>query len=314
MQSKILIVALNPSIDVEWRVDDVRWQEKNSIQSERRWAGGKGINVARWLQHLNASPRLLLPVGGRNGEELACGLKTERLNFKSIPLRAETRANIIVTTTAARQLRFNPAGPKLSGAEWKQFRKGFQRELVDAKLAVLSGSLAPGLPPDAYGQLIKLAEASGVECLLDCDGPPFAAAIRAKPYLVKPNLHELEQWRGKPLRSQAAIRAAASSLAELTQRWVLVSLGADGGVLLDAILEEHYEAAAPKQKAVNTVGAGDAMLAAIAKAIADDLPPDEWLRMGVACGSAAVGFPAGVLPPLELIRELQNKVRVKAAG
>ena len=57
-----LIVALNPSIDLEWRVDQVRWEEKNTIESERRWAGGKGVNVARWLRHLGGKPRLLLPL------------------------------------------------------------------------------------------------------------------------------------------------------------------------------------------------------------------------------------------------------------
>src|SRR6185503_9312430 len=100
MQPSILVVALNPSIDVEWQVDDVRWEEKNSIRSERRWAGGKGVNVARWLQHLHAKPRLLLPLGGRNGEELANDLKSERLPFEVVSLREETRANIIVTTAS----------------------------------------------------------------------------------------------------------------------------------------------------------------------------------------------------------------------
>src|SRR5690349_18704774 len=58
-----LILALNPSIDAEWRVNDVLWEEKNNVQSERRWAGGKGINVARWLKHIGGKPRLLLPLG-----------------------------------------------------------------------------------------------------------------------------------------------------------------------------------------------------------------------------------------------------------
>src|SRR5438046_9646814 len=117
MHSKILVVALNPSMDVEWRVNDIRWQEKNSILSERRWSGGKGINVARWLRHLDQPTRLLLPLGGQTGEELAHGLRAERLDSKSIRLRQETRANIIVTTAARRQLRFNPAGPQPAAAE-----------------------------------------------------------------------------------------------------------------------------------------------------------------------------------------------------
>lgn len=307
----ILVVALNPSIDVEWRVNEVRWQEKNSILSERRWPGGKGINVTRWLRLLGDTSRLLLPLGGDNGEEMRQGLKAERLDFKSIPLRQETRANIIVTTGGRRQLRFNPLGPKLSGAEWKQFRNRFERETARASLAILSGSLPRGVPANAYGQLIGVARKSGINCLLDCDGEPFAAAIKSKPFLVKPNLHELEQWRGRALRSRDAIRAAASDLSEITAGWVLVSLGVKGALLLNANLSQGYEVAAPKQKAVNTVGAGDAMLAGVAHAIARKLHPSELLNCGVACGSSAVGFPAGVLPPRNRIAQLHKSLGVR---
>src|SRR5262249_4653641 len=145
MHASILVVALNPSIDVEWRVNDIRWEEKNSIRSERRWPGGKGVNVARWLRHLRASARLLLPLGGRNGDELASGLKSESLDFTPIHLGEETRANIIVTTTTGRQMRFNPAGPCVSAREWEQFVAEFEKEIRGVKLVILSGSLPRGV-------------------------------------------------------------------------------------------------------------------------------------------------------------------------
>src|SRR5688572_23205770 len=108
-----LIVALNPSIDAEWQVNDVFWEEKNNVQSERRWAGGKGINVARWLKHLGGRPRLILPLGGKTGDELAGYLRREKINARIIPLREPTRVNVIVSTNKGRQMRFNPLGPKL---------------------------------------------------------------------------------------------------------------------------------------------------------------------------------------------------------
>src|SRR2546422_5062118 len=114
-----LIVALNPSIDFEWRVAQVRWEEKNVIESDRRWAGGKGVNVARWLKHLGGQPRLLLPLGGPAGKELAACLRNEKLAARIVPLREQTRVNVIVTTATRRQLRFNPKGPKLSPLEWR---------------------------------------------------------------------------------------------------------------------------------------------------------------------------------------------------
>ena len=88
-----LVLALSPSIDAEWRVDDVLWEEKNNVHSERRWAGGKGINVARWLNHLGGKPQLLLPLGGQTGAELGLYLRAEKLPAKIIPLREPTRVN-----------------------------------------------------------------------------------------------------------------------------------------------------------------------------------------------------------------------------
>src|ERR1043165_4308390 len=88
-----LVLALNPSIDAEWRVDDVLWEEKNNVHSERRWAGGKGINVARWLKHLGGKPQLLLPLGGKTGSELAGYLRAEKIPTHIIRLGEPTRVN-----------------------------------------------------------------------------------------------------------------------------------------------------------------------------------------------------------------------------
>jgi len=91
-----LVLALNPSFDAEWRVDDMLWEEKNDGHSERRWAGGKGINVARWLKHLGGTPLLLLPFGGKTGDEIAGYLRAEKIPTQIIRLREPTRINVIV--------------------------------------------------------------------------------------------------------------------------------------------------------------------------------------------------------------------------
>src|SRR6185436_20168074 len=120
----VLILALNPCIDVEWRVDEVQWEEKNNVHSERRWAGGKGINVARWLKHLGGKPQLLLPLGGKTGDELVGYLREEKIPAHIIRLREPTRVNVIITSKAGRQMRFNPLGPCVSAMEWwRIFRK-----------------------------------------------------------------------------------------------------------------------------------------------------------------------------------------------
>ncbi len=304
-----LVVALNPCIDAEWRVADVVWEEKNSILSERRWAGGKGINVARWLRFLTRAqtgafrrqnklnlaepPRLLLPLGGQSGAELARYLRLEQLKVQSIRLRDPTRVNVIVTTAAVRQLRFNPLGPTLSRREWNLVRDHVRRRLSNADYLILSGSVPRGVPVTAYATLVRLARAAGIRTLLDCDGPAFIAAIKARPFLVKPNVHELSQWRGKLLRSESALVQAATDLSHATQGWVLVSRGPAGAVLIHQKQGTKIFAQPAPIRPVNTIGAGDAL----------------W---GVAVGTAAAKCRPGELPRRSLIEKMLQQVASKA--
>jgi fructose-1-phosphate kinase PfkB-like protein len=318
----VLVLALNPCIDAEWRVDEVLWEEKNNVHSERRWAGGKGINVARWLKHLGGKPQLLLPLGGKTGAELAGHLRGEKNPAHIIRLRDPTRVNVIVTTNAGRQMRFNPLGPKLSRLEWGGVLKTVERNLQRLRrsacaetktphpsfghplpirwgegrgegLLILSGSLPRGVPVTAYALLIRLAHRFGVKTLLDCDGPAFAAAIKAHPFLVKPNEHELAQWWRKPLRPEAELVRAARALSGQTRGWVLVSRGAKRSLLINCTEGFQFVATPPRVKPRNTVGAGDALLAAVALQVQLGTPPQHWLVSGIAVGSSATQCPAG---------------------
>ena len=103
-----LVLALNPSIDAEWRLVKVRWEEKNIVHTQRRWPGGKGVNVARWLRFFGAKSELILPLGGTTGQEMISGMRTRDLRAHVIRLAGETRINVVLTTAAGRQMRFNP--------------------------------------------------------------------------------------------------------------------------------------------------------------------------------------------------------------
>jgi 1-phosphofructokinase family hexose kinase len=305
-----LVLALNPSIDAEWRVAQVQWEEKNTVETERRWAGGKGINVARWLRHLGGQPRLLLPLGGPTGIELAAGLRAEGILANILPLREPTRVNVIVTTVAGRQLRFNPAGPKLSRQEWDLVLGAVQRSLPRAALLILSGSLPRGLPVTAYARLIRQARRLGVKALLDCDGEALAAGVKARPFLVKPNEQELAQWRGRRLRTEAEMIRAARALSEATGGWVLISRGPKPALLLNQATSAILFARPPRLTPRNSVGAGDALLASVARQIQLGARPGEWLRNGVAIGCAATRCAAGGLPPARLVQKLLRRIPV----
>jgi 1-phosphofructokinase family hexose kinase len=305
-----LVLALNPSIDAEWRVTEARWEEKNTIQSERRWAGGKGVNVARWLRHLEGEPRLLLPLGGATGKELAAHLRREGLPARFIPLSQATRVNVIITTADGRQLRFNPPGPKLSGAEWGAVLREAEQLVKRASCLVLSGSLPQGVKPGVYAGLIRLARRAGVKTILDCDGEALAAAVAARPFLVKPNEHELAEWRGRVISTREGLTRAALAMSNQTGGWVLVSEGRRGALLVNHRLKVKLAARPPKARPINTVGAGDAMVAAVARQVELGRGPEDWLRWGVAVGTAATQCAAGELPPTALVKRLLKRVEI----
>ena len=305
---RFCVVALNPAIDAEWCVDDVLWEEKNVVHSQRRWPGGKGANVARWLKFLGANSELLIPLGGAAGREMANGLREQRLRARIIPLRQETRVNVVVTTSRGRQMRFNPPGPGLSHREWQSILRAAEAMVRSGRTLILSGALPPGLPTDAYAQLIRLARQHAQRTILDCDGTALVTGAKAEPFLIKPNLHELSRWAGSKLNSERSIIMAARKLSAQTGGWIMVSIGADGGLLVNAPEQFIMRAAAPRVRVKNTVGAGDAMLAAVAHAIAQNLPPIDWLARAVSAGTAATQCCAGEFPARGLLLQFGSHI------
>jgi 1-phosphofructokinase family hexose kinase len=308
MAGNILVVSLNPAIDCEWEVQRVQWEEKNNILRERRWAGGKGSNVARWLRQLGGVAELLVPLGGDTGKELARHLAMAKVRTRVVAVKEATRVNVIVTARRGGQIRFNPLGPMISPTEWRMIVAEIKRRRRGT--VIFSGALPRGVPANAYETLIRIVRELGAEPILDCDGPAFAAGIEAQPALVKPNEHELERWWGKQLRTRRELFEAVSTLSEMTGGWVVVSRGAEGAVVWNSQMRIGFSAHAPKIKIMNTVGAGDALLAAVVRRKQMGAAPEEWLRWGVATGSAAAACEGGVLAKLETIRKLAAQIRV----
>lgn len=179
-----------------------------------------------------------------------------------------------------------------------------------ASLLVLSGSLPRGVPVSAYRRLMALAARAGVRVLLDCDDAPFRDAVRARPFLVKPNEHELEGFCRRRLDGESALRRAATALSEVTGGWVLLSRGRAGAMLVHAGDGVCLSARVPRARTLNTVGAGDALLAAVAAQVVAGATPAGWLRHGVLAGTALTRCEAGILPKPALIRRLSAGIAV----
>ncbi|MEU3462798.1 1-phosphofructokinase family hexose kinase [Streptomyces sp. NPDC006733] len=278
----ILTVTLNAALDVTYVVDELVPRTSHRVDSVHERAGGKGVNVARVLSALGWQTAVTGLCGGDTGDRLRAELRTAGPRDELVPVTGESRRTLTVVSRADGDATvFNQGGPAVTAGEWEAFTARYARLLGDADVAVLSGSLPPGLPVDVYAHLVTLAREAGVRTILDTSGSALRAGLAAGPDVVKPNADELLDLTG--LRDLAA---AAAAVRALGARDVVASHGPDGLHALTA--QGTWRAAPPERLAGNPTGAGDACVAALAAGLATGAPWPAVLGEAVALSAAAV--------------------------
>ncbi len=294
----ILVVALNPALDITHHVAGADWAGANRPFATHARAGGKGLNVARTLRALGQPVTLTGLAGGLTGRALLDGLDGTGIVAELTPIAGETRRTFAVADSVTGQTAlFNEPGPAVSAPEYQQFFVTYENSLAPAAAVVLSGSLPPGVPPDSYAGLIAAAAVAGVPAILDASGDILASGAAAGPALVKPNLAELETAAGHGLRTAGrtdtpdlpAVEAAARGLVALGAGAVVVSLGPHG--LLAVGPDGTWHARPPGPVAGNPTGAGDAVVAGLADSLARGHDWPAMLRHAVALGTASAVTP-----------------------
>ena len=281
----ILTVTLNAALDVTYLVDSLRPHTSHRVDTTYERAGGKGINVARVLASLGHPVAVTGLAGGPTGTVLRDELRTVGLRDELFPIGGDARRTLtVVSRDDGDATVFNQTGPPVRPAEWESFTAHFASLLRGVAVVVLSGSLPPGLPSDAYATLIRTAAAAGAATVLDTSGPALLEALGAAPDVVKPNAAELTAVTGRE-----DVAAAAAELRALGARAVVASSGPDG---VHAVTGRGtWRAAPPEQLTGNPTGAGDACVAALAAGLAAGAPWPEVLREAVALSAAAVPCP-----------------------
>ena len=295
MNRRILVVALNPALDLTYELPTVDWAGVNRPVTVSSRPGGKGINVARTLHALGADVLVMGLAGELTGHAVQSALAGAGVPAAFTEIGGETRRTLAVTDRDRGQTAlFNEPGPRVSAAEYAAFRARYQAGLAAATAVVLTGSLPPGLPAGSYAELTGIAAAAGVPTVLDAEGEPLLRGLAAGPAVVKPNLAELSGAVGRRLTGtgdagRAAVAAAAAELRQAGAQAVVVSLGASG--LLAVTSEGVWQAAHPGAVAANPTGAGDAVVAGLTHRLVLGRPWAERLRHAVALGSAAAAAP-----------------------
>jgi tagatose 6-phosphate kinase len=301
----ILAVCLNPAIDVTYSVAGLRPGQSHAVSKVHRRAGGKGVNVARVLAQLGEAVTLGGFAGGTTGrwlrDELAGSGVAERLTG----IDGDTRQSVAVVDDADATV-FNEPGPVLTGSDWDRLAAAFEEQVAGCAVAVMSGSVPPGAPEDAYARLVRLAARHGVPTIVDASGHQLLEAADAGPTVLAPNRAEV----GQPSAGPPELLAAAASLSRRGGSTVVISAGRDGLVAAGsdgtgpAERQRCWIAKPPRQVVGNPTGAGDALTAGIARGIANGLALPLILADAIALAAAAVATPVAGRVDEALYREL----------
>ncbi|GAH96384.1 unnamed protein product [marine sediment metagenome] len=305
----IATITLNPCLDEHITVNGLVVDEANRWFKLHRYAGGKGIDVSRAIHEMDVRTIAYGFIGGPEGRALEILLDEEGVQFSFTPIEQETRTNFIITDTrTSQQTRIDAPGPHISKKELERFYRKVREIHPEPDLIVASGSIPPGVPVNIYYNIVMEAKGYGVRTILDSEGQWLAEGIKAKPYLVKPNVHEAEELLKRELPTEEAIIKAALDLVRTGIEVVVISRGRDG--IIAATKKKFVKAVPPPVKTRSTVGAGDSTIAGLALKLAYNEPLIEACRLAVAMGTAAVLTPGTELCHRADVEKLLPQIKV----
>jgi 6-phosphofructokinase 2 len=306
----IATVTLNPSLDKTVIVEELVVDEANRWTSLRRDPGGKGINVSRVIHELGGETIAYGFIGGIDGETLKHLLQQQEVHFDFTPIKGEIRSNFIITDLKTRrQTRIDAPGPSISRDELGKLIDKITRIKPKPDFLVLAGSVPPGVPDDIYRQLIEKAKKSGIKTVLDSDNKWLKEGIKAKPNVIKPNVHEAEELLEVHLRDEVAIIEAVKALITKGIEVAAISRGKDG--LIVATKEKTLKVTSPQVEVRSTVGAGDSAIAGLVLKLSQGHGIEEASHWAAAAGTAATLTPGTELCRREDIEKLLPQVKVE---
>lgn len=277
----IYTVTVNPALDYVLQLPEVKDGETNRSSDTQFLAGGKGINVSQILNQLGVDNTAWGFVGGFTGEELIRQLNVKKISSDFVRISDDTRVNVKIH--AQEETEINAAGPDITDQEVAAFKSRLD-DLEAGDVVVLSGSLTPSLPTDFYESLLPLIREKGAEFVVDTTGEALLRTLKFNPLVIKPNHHELADLFDTSFSSTADMLEAAKKLQKLGAQNVMISMAGEGAYLVTA--DHVYHANAATGTAVNSVGAGDSMIAGFVGTWFEKHDAAEGLRVGSACGGA----------------------------
>lgn len=277
----IYTVTFNPAIDYIAQTDNLNFGETNRSANEEIFFGGKGINVSCVLKELGVDSVSLGFIAGFTGKALETYLKEKgiKTDFITLPY-GFTRINVKIKGKEITEI--NGSGPKIDKESLNLLFEKLDK-LTAGDTLILSGSIPGSLPNDIYEKIMERLKNKNIRFVIDAAGELLVNSLKYKPFLIKPNKAELSEIFGKALESEEDIISCATELQKMGALNVIVSLGSQGAIFLSEN-GDIIRKPAHKIQAVNTVGAGDSMVAGFIAG--RDKGNDYAINLGRACASA----------------------------
>ena len=304
----IYTVTFNPSLDYIVSVDDFKLGLTNRTSSELILPGGKGTNVSTVLKNLGFESTALGFVAGFTGNEIVkrlndMGIKSDFISIEN----GISRINLKLKSIDGTEI--NGAGPDISEEKVNKLMDKLN-QLKEGDVLVLAGSIPNTLPEDIYERIMARLDGRGIRIVVDATKDLLVNVLQYHPFLIKPNNHELGEIFGVKIGNKADVITYAKKMQEKGARNVLVSMAGDGAVLV-AEDGSIFQSEAPKGKVVNSVGAGDSMVAGFIAGYLEDGSYGKAFQMGVCTGSASA-FSEELATKAEVIALLDSNKKLFA--
>lgn len=298
----IYTVTFNPAVDYVVHTDEILVGGVNRSKNENIYFGGKGINVSMVLSELGVKSKALGFVAGFTGDAIEKGVAEKGVETDFVHLEnGFSRINVKIKSKSETEL--NGQGPEIDS---KALNALFEKldKLSDGDTLVLAGSIPSSMPADIYEKILERLQNKNIKAVVDATKDLLMNVLKYKPFLIKPNNHELGEMFGVTLKTNEEIAEYAQKLKDMGARNVLVSMAGDGALLLDENGKTHV-CGVCKGTVKNSVGAGDSMVAGFV-AGSEKGDYEYALKLGTAAGGATA-FSDG-LAEKSLIDELLKQL------
>jgi 1-phosphofructokinase len=277
----IYTVTLNPSVDYMVELDQVRIGELNRTNNESKFPGGKGINVSLVLKRFNMDSTALGFVGGFTGNYIEKYLHSLQIPTDFVKVSEDTRINVKIKSEEETEI--NAKGPRITEDDFEVLKTKV-RTLTNEDTLILAGSIPSTMPKGTYEELVNICFEKGANFVVDAEGDLLMKVLPFKPFLIKPNHHELGDVFNTVISTPEEAVPYAKELVNKGAQNVIVSLAEKGAVFInkDTVLYAH----ALKGEVKSSVGSGDSMVAGFIGAFKKTNSLEEAFRVSVAAGSA----------------------------